>query len=772
MRSIFRLLAANLRHKKGAFTGVVILMAIVTLSYAITVSNTRNLTETVEQGFADEEIGDWMLTCEQSPSEENIRALRAHSEVTGCREETYLNFDADAMPYQALEALYPESTHFRLFTDDLNGLRDYVPLKSGEVYISYKLHSLADFQPGKQITVKTGKSTSSFTVKGYYQDVANSASGIARLCQSDFDRLYAERDELLSNDRVLFSLSRFHVYLKDGTDSRALEKAVKKECTLFDEAYSFLTKEEACHWIMIYASTGTRIVTVFTALLVVIVMIVLGSSIRTAIETEYVNLGILKATGFDKNQLRTVWLMQYALALLIGSVIGLLLAIPATLTLGRVFTELSMVLTSNRVAFAKCTVLALGILLVCTVYIFFSTAKIGRISPVRAISGGHSEIYFDSRLHTRIRQKGLNFGIALRQLTSRCKSYFSSTLIVALLVFFLCTVMVFTRGINADLFMVPTGEIEMSMLSGKFKPEQESEIRKIVDRWAPDAKILLWTGRASNADDEQITLEIYNSESLFAKPLDGRIPKYDNETAVTELFAEKVGKGIGDTITLKHDGKTADFIITGLTQSVVDPAGVVEITFEGGKRIGMDTPDLGYIRLSDTTYRAEMIQALNDEMGDCLKAKEFEPGAYLSDIIATVDLIMLLINCVIYGVSLVFAAVVVTMICRRTFLRERTDLGIFRAIGFSVPSLRMQFALRFLLIAAAGSVIGCICAVCFSGKLLSVLMRIIGITRFANDYAPVVYLMPATAVSAAFFLFAYLASRRVRTVSVRELVTE
>ena len=70
MRSIFKLLFANLRHKKGAFTGIVILMTIVTLSYTVTLSNNRNLAQTVDESFAEQQIGDWVFQLEASPSQE------------------------------------------------------------------------------------------------------------------------------------------------------------------------------------------------------------------------------------------------------------------------------------------------------------------------------------------------------------------------------------------------------------------------------------------------------------------------------------------------------------------------------------------------------------------------------------------------------------------------------------------------------------------------------------------------------------------------------
>ena len=778
MRSIIRLLAANLRHKKGAFTGIVILMTIVTLSFAITVSNNRNLEETVDGGLAAQQYGDLVFQLAEPPAPELLQTIRSHAEITAVHEERVLNVTcpvlADGNENKDLYALRTFQNYDRVFNDALNGFQTLDTLKPGEILLSYKLSTMEMYGIGKTLVLETHDGwDESFTIRGYYQEIADSTDGIGLLCREDFERLYQEkRDDLFSLKRYLCGVSQLHICTEKDTDLHALEKQLKAESTCLDDALSSVTKEETKYYAMLIATTGTRIVAVYVALLILIVMIVTGNSIGTAVETEYTNLGILKAVGFQKRQLRTVWVLQYALAVFIGSVIGLLLAAPMTALLGRVFMKLSNILADNRLALGRCSLAAMAVLLLCTVFVIAATGKVGRISPVRAISGGHSEIYFDSRLHTRIRRRGMPFFLALRQLTTGSRSYVGSMLVVALLVFFLSTVMVFTKGINSDLFMVPTGDIELNMLSGDFRLSQESEIEAVCSRFVSDSEVLLWTGRYMNAEDTKILTQIYNRESLFSKPLEGRLPKYENEIMVTELFAQNAGKKIGDTITVKNGADSAAFVITGLTQSIISPAGMLEMTFAGGKRIGIRTADSGYIKLTQPERKEEIVKALNAEMSDVLTAEKCEPGAYVAAITAIVDTVMDIIIGVVYSISLVFAAVVVMMVCRRSFIRERTDLGIFRALGFSVPSLRMQFALRFLLIAVLGAAAGCLGAVCFSCRMLSVLMRFIGITRFGEAPAWYMLLIPAAAVSAAFFVFSYLSSRCIRTFSVQALVNE
>ena len=58
----------------------------------------------------------------------------------------------------------------------------------------------------------------------------------------------------------------------------------------------------------------------FVIILVVIVFVVMSNSISSSIEMNYTDLGILKAQGFDSKKLKLVFLGQYMLAEIIGTI--------------------------------------------------------------------------------------------------------------------------------------------------------------------------------------------------------------------------------------------------------------------------------------------------------------------------------------------------------------------------------------------------------------------------------------------------------------------
>lgn len=93
-------------------------------------------------------------------------------------------------------------------------------------------------------------------------------------------------------------------------------------------------------------------------------------------------------------------------------------------------------------------------------------------------------------------------------------------------------------------------------------------------------------------------------------------------------------------------------------------------------------------------------------------------------------------------------------------------------MGFISKNLRVQFALRFLIVAVFGSAVGAVLSVLFSGKLLSIFLYNIGITHLEARFTPFTFIAPVTLICDCFFVFAYFVSGKIKTVAVRELVVE
>lgn len=112
------------------------------------------------------------------------------------------------------------------------------------------------------------------------------------------------------------------------------------------------------------------------------------------------------------------------------------------------------------------------------------------------------------------------------------------------------------------------------------------------------------------------------------------------------------------------------------------------------------------------------------------------------------------------------------MVCSKAFIRERRDIGIYKALGFTVASLRLQFAVRFSIVAVIDAVIGGGFAAVFTGDMLSAILQFIGISSFKVTFHFLTFALPIVLICVCFFLFTFVASGRIKKVEVRELVVE
>ena len=127
---------------------------------------------------------------------------------------------------------------------------------------------------------------------------------------------------------------------------------------------------------------------------------------------------------------------------------------------------------------------------------------------------------------------------------------------------------------------------------------------------------------------------------------------------------------------------------------------------------------------------------------------------------------------IIYVISVVFSLVVVMMVCKKAFLQERRDIGIYKSLGFTSGKLRTQFAVRFLIVSLIGSALGTVLSFFCTEKVLSMVFRLLGISSFNAQFHVMSFAIPVTIIAVSFFAFAYLASSKVKTVEIKELVIE
>ena len=783
MRSILKLTRANIKHGRGAFKGIIFLMMLLTFSFSGTVSNDDRLEEARQAKYDRVQAADLTVTIyDELLTDEMISSVKNNSHVKDVKIKERVSFVSaprfDGKELELALTLGGWEDTVQVFTDDAEDFVQDFTLKDGEILLPYKLKLVDGVSDGATLEFRTKNGyDETFKVAGFYEDVMFGATTMSENCcvitQHDLDRLKSEKtDSIMGADRYAFHLDQLWIYSTGDISQLELRRELGKESDLISSSLSAPTKQMFIDNISMYSNVGTRVVAIFTVFLLVVVLITMHNSISSSIEMDKGELGILRSQGFTARMISLVYVFQYTLAIAIGSVLGIAVSVPACRYLISMWKNITGMKAETGVSFLKCGALSVGILVVCTVFIFISTAKISRISPVSAITGAASGNDSKVQSSSRIRPHPLQLSLAVRQLSSRKKSYISITLIVTLLVFFIVSIMILSKGLDPDsLFSEIGGDINITDLGG-FRQSDVEDIEQEIRKIDSEAFIETESYHRMLVDGEFVAVHAYRSQEPAFDPLDGSLPQSDDEIMITEAVSEQCGKKIGDTITVKYLGNEKEFKISGYFQTIWEFGVVTMMTPQAIADMGKNDLDAAYVKLSDSSKEQQVIDMLNDKYSERLHAESYKENSTVKTYKKIITVIMSSLSYTMDTILLIFAAVVVSMTSKRAFIRERKDIGIYKATGFTVGALRLQFALRFALVALIGSAIGCISGLLWSRKILTYVLRIVGLTDFTSDNEPVTFIIPAVLICVCFFAAAYISSRRIKSVNVRELITE
>jgi ABC-type lipoprotein release transport system permease subunit len=238
---------------------------------------------------------------------------------------------------------------------------------------------------------------------------------------------------------------------------------------------------------------------------------------------------------------------------------------------------------------------------------------------------------------------------------------------------------------------------------------------------------------------------------------------------VTQLVAKDLGVNVGDTVTVSLKGKSQDYIVSGIYQCGNDLGSNFAMSEAGYEKLmgsEMDQSDCNYV-LKDAGKKKAITDAITQTYGDKIKISE-ESRSFIDTIVTAVGGIAT----IIYLIAIVFVAVIVFMLCEKLFLLEKTDIGIYKAVGFASKRLRKQFAMRFAVVAAVGSVLGLILRTFLAGACMNMLFSFMGMGGYSMHRSLDVALIPGIFMVVIFYLFAYVLSRKIKRVNTRILISE
>ena len=475
--------------------------------------------------------------------------------------------------------------------------------------------------------------------------------------------------------------------------------------------------------------------------------------------------------------------MQYILALLIGVTLGLVGSFFLSRIIADSFGPTVGTPVNIQVSIFKGIILIAALIAISVLIMTLKTHKVTKISPIKAITGQKDEVYFDSRLRMGLKKKVLSLSLAVRQFTSAKRRYISMLIISSLLMYFMLTINVIAGLVSSRTALEMMGfemtQIDMSLNNAGenlMNIEQAEKIAEdIINKYTTIEKKYAITSGYCSINSYKLQCRAYKDPEYIGGIFKGRAPRQKNEILITQLVSDEFGWKIGDKVTVSAISGELECIICGLYQSVNDAGMVFAIPFEAyetldpSRRITYE----GFVIADESKAQQiadEIDKALVNDKGEKKGSCSYWDLSSNGDEMYETELN--LIRTVIYSFSSVFMLIAVVLLCTKAFVLERRDIGIYKAIGFTSAKLRLSFALRFSFIAMLGSFIGVGLSALFSKKMMEALLRMIGICYLEFDASPADILIPMGLLILGFFVFALIASRKIKKVETRELVLE
>lgn len=774
------LLKANIKRQKGSFIGIFILIFIITVS-SCAVLTIWNNSRTYESEQMDRlgcgDITSWANGREINDKLKKQIEKLEETEKVEIQDVVFVNYHVngyDAGGNGMVAEYNPEEYEYYIYNKNFSDREKEPPLLGeGEVYISPSFTALYEAEIGDKVEVEiTGeKDVYTFTIAGFFEDpfMGSSMMGMKTMLVSKTDMQKLEEKIKEAGENAIGGIgSAFHIFMNEKSEKTVSEfqGEINEQTDLNSYAWFTYQKDTMMGFMLILQNIFAGFLLVFVLVLLVVAMLVISHSIVSSIEQDYTDMGILKAVGFTEKDLQMVKTMQYVTAIVTGIILGIPVSVPVVKLVNRITVTATGLMIPAKLPAGLCAGVLFMVLFLLIVVIFRKTAKIGKISPVRAIRGGAEDVYFQSRFTTPIGKRGLNFHLALRQLVSGKKQYISACLVTVLLVFFLSLVGRIGAWIGED------GEGLMQSFGAcpydigiKCNGDMQEET------WRED---VVQAGVKDSYEfkiERAVVNDIDYMMNVISKPeyyniLEGRTCLYDNEMVVTEFVAKEMDVKIGDTVNVTFGGECEEFLVTGINQCANDMGANFSISKEGYLRFeeagkGFFT----YYILEDASKQEELFETLEEKYGDRIVLDE-NTWSGLESIVLAMDAVRILM----YVITIIFILIVIAMTGSKILYREQKDLGIYKSLGFHSERLRIMFALRFGIVAVIGSGAGIVVSVLFTEGLVEMMLKICGISKFEAHLSVLQMIAPAVAVALLFMLFAYVAARKIKKVEPRNLM--
>lgn len=611
-----------------------------------------------------------------------------------------------------------------------------------DIWLPYYMKSAEKYNIGDECYITLADKEYRFKVAGFTEDVLFATPlnisvyniYISDECMEDI------KDENPSLEQAVYN--QYKVRLNKNVsaqefDEKISTKLISEIPELGSKMNLGLNSETMKGGVAVLSNITMGIILIFSAVLIIVAVIIMRFSIRNFTELNIKNIGILKASGYTGRQLKAASVLETGIISFLGIMAGNLIGIFTGKLIGS-FQGIMLGLNWSRGYDAGIALLSSAVVFLIIICVSGVTSRIyGKVTVLDALRGGihtHNfrKNYFPlekSRFPYPIVLAGKNiFGEKLKN--------FSILLIVMLLSFatFIGCALYRNFASSTDKVLEMIGA-EAGNLG--FTGENIEEAGEEIEEWEETESVLYYssvTTMLSNGSHKRsVTCDIWKNPAKLRNEMivNGRLPQYDNEIVLTTNVASVLKVDVGDVIYVESSGKKLDYVVSGIDQKINNMGMKALMNMEGAFRLNGESKVLTvYIYTKEGVTYKEMEKKVSESFPNI---RVMNSEKWISEITQGVVTGIVAICVFFLAITFIVVIMVEILLIKSKVVKEQKIYGISKALGYTTRQLIIQTMMTNMPVIAAGSLTGIILSIFLLNPLVVMFFKFAGIQKCTLD---------------------------------------
>ena len=731
MNRTITLIIHNLKKAKGQYLSFGFIICLTALIMNIALVLAFQTFNAYDSRFTELDTADinFMIPSLQDDSEiidelykmDGVSAVEKHSGVfvlATVREFADSDFDMNTVFYNLDEA----RTMNRL------DVSEYQKKDENTIYIPMYMKELGGFAEGDHITYSVNDKDDTYEIGGIVSEMqyGNYGTGLigGYLPAAAYEKLEEEHKEHI--------VAEYSLTTTDAADLTEIKNAIT-DC-LSDKGIAALNINDRVAGKQTRTMVCTLLIVIFLALAAIILAVSIFLSsfrIRSTIEDELAQMGVLKAIGYTSKMIISSVVFPYTLVGIVSTGIGTILSYAVLPSIAAILAIQSGFVYTPVFDGVALLIVAAILILVIFLFAFLSAMKIYKLGPMGAIRGSKG----NGDAGQNILLSALSIGIMV--LLS-----FAGTLL-------------YNVSVKPDNFMNTLSE-EIPSIIFTVQNDKMSELKEILQEDSRVKLVLEYASTPLSYTDGSLTAFVCEDFGKITNDIcyEGRSPESGDEIAVGNTLADDYP--IGSEIEISASDKSAFYVVTGYIQSVNNAGRVCQLTSEGYEKIGerMSNVNVYLHKQNAKAFIEEYEDAYDSLIASSLNYEQLNENSrtLYASIVSVVAVVLFVISVLL--VLLVLYVLINSMISRR-----RQEYGIYKAIGYTSRQLTIMTAARFIPVVALSAGVSAIAGIWYLPVINQIILSQIGAIKNyfeVSIFLLFVFVIMFTAVS--FFISVLLAA--------------